>query len=563
MKKLVVCIYLIYLNLDVYSQNILNFNELKFGNNKEINEESSKDLYSYKTHFYNAIKQKSLENYEKALKLFLTCIELNPNESASYLEVAKIYSGFDNNLSLEYAEKAYNLNRKNKWHALLYAERLIEVSDYSAAIIIYERLIKNNVTNEDYYLDLAKICLFDRQFYKAIDVYNNLENKIGINYFTSTQKHKIYLELKNYTKAAEELENYINKHPNQIEFYELLSDCYTLQGNFAKSLEVLIKISELDPNSGAIHLRIADYYLNRSDTSKYIEELLIAFSSKNLDVESKIRSILSLITPLYENDLKNLQRCYILSRSLVINHSEDVMSNYIYADILKIKGVRDTSVIYYKKVIDLDPSQQDAWREFLFLHLSFNNIDSLIKYSTLAIDLYPTNPIFYYLNAIGYYFNKDYKKSIETLEIGVNFVVRNNNLNSEMYSILGDSYNALKQFQKSDESYEKALEFLPNNVQVLNNYAYYLSLRGENLQKAKEMSFKTLEMFPEEASYCDTYAWILYKLKEYDKAKMWMEKAINLGESQTFYDHMSEILIKLGDLEQAEIYRKKSLDFNK
>jgi len=90
MKKLVVCIYLIYLNLDVYSQNILNFNKLKFGNNKEINEESSKDLYSYKTHFYNAIKQKSLENYEKALKLFLTCIELNPNESASYFEVAKI-----------------------------------------------------------------------------------------------------------------------------------------------------------------------------------------------------------------------------------------------------------------------------------------------------------------------------------------------------------------------------------------------------------------------------------------------------------------------------------------
>ena len=110
-------------------------------------------------------------------------------------------------------------------------------------------------------------------------------------------------------------------------------------------------------------------------------------------------------------------------------------------------------------------------------------------------------------------------------------------------------------------SYEKSLEYLPENVIVLNNYAYYLSLRGENLEKAKQMSEKTLELFPEEANYLDTYAWILYKLKDYETAKIIMLQAIEIAESKTFYNHLSDILIQLGELEEAEKYKLKAQEF--
>ena len=99
---------------------------------------------------------------------------------------------------------------------------------------------------------------------------------------------------------------------------------------------------------------------------------------------------------------------------------------------------------------------------------------------------------------------------------------------------------------------------MPDNVQVLNNYAYYLSLRGENLERAEEMSKKTIEMFPEEANYLDTYAWILYKMKKYEQAKSWMQKALDISESETFYSHMAEILTELGEKEEAELYLEKS-----
>ena len=152
-------------------------------------------------------------------------------------------------------------------------------------------------------------------------------------------------------------------------------------------------------------------------------------------------------------------------------------------------------------------------------------------------------------------------KSIDFIKAGVNFVVDNPPLASEMYSVLGNSYNEIEEYINSDNAYEKSLEFLPENVTVLNNYAYYLSLRGENLEKAKKMSKKTIEMFPKEANYLDTYAWILYKLNKYEEAKQYMLKAIEISESKTFYIHMSKILEKLGETQESEKYKLKSEEF--
>ena len=132
-----------------------------------------------------------------------------------------------------------------------------------------------------------------------------------------------------------------------------------------------------------------------------------------------------------------------------------------------------------------------------------------------------------------------------------------------MYSLLGNLYHENLDHLNSDKAYETALEFFPNNVIVLNNYAYYLSLREENLTKAEEMSRQTIQLFPEEGNYYDTYAWILYKMKNYSEAKKYMILAIEKGEgsSHVVMEHMSKILFELGEIEEHERYKKKSEEF--
>ncbi len=530
-------------------------------NSKNKENEKSKEEYQYKTYFFSAIKEKSLENYSEAIKYFEKCIKLDKSLPTPYYEISQIYYYNDEiKKSLEYSKKAYELDNSNTWYALFYAENLFVNNDYYNTIYLYKKLLKEDNDNEDYYLELAKVYLYDNNLLLAIKTYNELEKKKGLNHYTSTQKHKIYLELKDYNNAAKELESLLEETPDDLEIYEMLSDCYILDGDYDKSFKVLKRISELNPNSISVHLSLADYYLKKGDLEKYKEELLFSFKSEKLDPESKIRKIIPLLTPIYENDLSNIDLLYELSSELVKVHSENVMVNYIYGDVLRFNSQKVLALNQYKKVVKIDPNQQDAWKELLFLQLNLNQLDSLIVFSYTALDLYPTNPFFYYLNGLANYYKKNYKQSIESISTGVNFVVYNPNLSSEMYAILGNSYNQIKDYKKSDESYEKALGFLPDNVQVLNNYAYYLSLRGENLERAKEMSLTTIEMFPDEANYYDTYAWVLYKMKNFIEAKIWMQKALDISQSQTFYDHMADILTELGELEEAELYRNIELN---
>ncbi len=521
--------------------------------NKEV--ENNKDEYQYKSFYYSAIKEKSLENFDKAVKYFEKCIKLNPLESAPYYEIARIYINTQPSVGVKYAKRAYELDLDNNWYALFYAENLFLNKDYYNSIKVYKSLISKDKDQEDYYLELAKIHLYDNNLKAAISTYNNLEKIKGLNHYTSVQKHKIYSELKDFKKAATEITLLLVEFPYDVDLYEMLSDCYILDGDLDKAFDVLKTLSNLNPNSASVHFTLSDFYLQKGDLVQYEEELKLAFDSDYIDAQQKIRKFTTILTPIYENDFTQFNFALDLCEILYKHHSDDDMVNYIYADLLKVDQQLERSVFHYKNVVRINPNQKDAWEELLFSLLSLNNLDTLVLYSESALELYPTNPIFYYLNSLAYYYTDNYLKSIESVQIGINFIVNNTNLSSEMYAILGNSYNAISDFKNSDVSYEKALDFSPKNVQVLNNYAYYLSLRAENLERAKQMSAKTIEMFPDEANYYDTYAWILYKMKDYKEAKIWMQKALDISESQTFYDHMADILTELGELEEAELYR--------
>ena len=533
------------------------------GINKQHQEEDQDKLdYQYKNYFYSALKQKSLENYSQAINFFEKCIKLDKKQAAAYYEISQIYSAQEKfSESLKYAKAAYDLNPKNKWFAIFYAENLFSNKKFYESIKVYKNLIKQEVDNESYYIELALCYIYNNDLKSAIKTYNALEVLKGINHYTSTQKYKIYLELEDLGSAAKELELFLERNPYDVQTYEMLSDCYILDNNFEKAFEVLKKLSILNPGSAGVHLTLSDFYLQKGNIEEYQKEIKLAFLSKKLDAQTKIRKIAPLLTRVFEKDSSNINFVVELCEILVEIHPEDEMSNYIYADLLRSTNNLKKSIIYYKKVVEINPNQQDAWIDLLFLELQKNMIDDLVIDSEKAIDLFPTNATLYYLNALSYYTSEEYQKAIESINIGVHFVFDNPTLASEMYSILGNSYNEIKEYENSDKSYEKSLEYLPENVMVLNNYAYYLSLRGENLEKAKQMSEKTIELFPKEANYLDTYAWILYMLKDYATAKSFMLQAIEIAESKTFYKHLSDILIKLGDLEEAEKYKLKAQEY--
>ena len=195
-----------------------------------------------------------------------------------------------------------------------------------------------------------------------------------------------------------------------------------------------------------------------------------------------------------------------------------------------------------------------------------NELDEVLFYSDQALEYFPFHPIFYYYKGLAFMYKKEYKKSIKIFKEGLDYVIDEPILKSEIYAVLGDMYHNIGNNEKSDEFYELALKINPDYIIVLNNYSYYLALRGENLKTAKDMIVKCNELTADNPnpSFLDTYAWVLYKLEEYSLAKTQIMKAIDLQtNSATLFDHYGDILEKLGLFNDALIQWKKSLLINR
>src|SRR5690606_11080844 len=173
-----------------------------------------------------------------------------------------------------------------------------------------------------------------------------------------------------------------------------------------------------------------------------------------------------------------------------------------------------------------------------------------------ALELFPTLPSFYLFNGVGHLQQKEYDEAIEALLAGVDLVVENFDQLGQFYSSLGDAYHAIGDHAASDEAYEKSLSVHEDNPYVLNNYSYYLSLRGENLDEALKMAQKANELQPNEATFEDTYAWVLYQAGRYEEAREWLEKALNHGgiTEGTTLEHYGDLLYQLNRKDEALEY---------
>ena len=213
-----------------------------------------------------------------------------------------------------------------------------------------------------------------------------------------------------------------------------------------------------------------------------------------------------------------------------------------------------------QKSLNKDQSQFLVWSQVLLLESEQENWDSVYTTSTQALEFFPSQPTLFYFKGLAAIQLKKYKEAIQVLEEGQDFVIDNDGLLGQFYTYLADANHNLEQHESSDQYFEKALKLNPNDDLVLNNYSYYLSLRGENLERAAEMSRQVVDRHPESATYLDTYAWVLYKKGDFAGAKEWMEKAMSYGgdAESTLVEHYGDILFKLGDSEGAMKYWRKA-----
>ena len=559
MKKAIIIILCLF-NVQAFCQWKSYYPNEKSKNNKNVKTKIDKDNFIYNTHLFNALKAKSLENYENALDQFQKCIKMNDKQALPFYESALINKNLGNlNLAAEQAKIATEIEGNNRWYQLNYAEVLFANQDFKLASFEYKKLLINEPGNKDLYFILSDTYIYNNDFLKAIEVYDDLEKIIGLDKRVSMQKHKLYMQLEKKKYAIKELQNLLEKFPNEVEVLEILSEVYLLNDEKEKAFDIFKQLSIIAPENGRIHLTLADYYQEEGDNTKSFEELKLAFKSIKLGVDIKVRILASYLQLLAVNIIMK-EQAYTLAKLLMYTHPNEVTPNAVYADILYTDNRFAEAKEQYLIVLEKDKTKSQLWSQVLFIQAEQSDFEGMLKTSEEALTYFSTDPLFYYFNGISNKWFKNYNQAINSLNMGVEFVLDNKMLLLEFYSSLADSYHAIKEHKLSDEYYEKSLSIDSNNVLVLNNYAYYLSLRRINLEKAKEMSYKCNELEKDNGTYQDTYAWILYELADYEQAKIWMQKSLANGSdvSAVVVEHYGDILYQLGHVEDAIIEWKKA-----
>ena len=527
---------------------------------KPVNELAEQKQKEFEYLFVEALKQKMFGNAQKAIQLLSSCLEIDPNSSSAMYELANIHAANNDFMSASLLlEKAISLNPKNKWYKQLLAQIYQQTNKFSEAADIYTELLQDDPENLEMLYTKAMLLSNAQRFDEAIATYNVMEKISGINEQISMAKEQLYISSGNIDAAFGEIEELIESNPNEPKYYGLLADLYQSQGNNEKALENYNKILEMDPENGFVHFSLANYYLSVGDVDKSYEETKKGFVSDGIDIKNKIQLYLMLTSNRDKSKITDEKEDELL-QILIKKHPDEYLVYTVYAESLLKKQKLPEAREALLTALNIQQNDYMMWERVLFIDNDLQDWDALYKHSKTTIDLFPNQPQGYLLNAVATIQLEKFEETETVSDEGLDIIVDNPQLEGQFLMLKGEAVYKLERKKEAFKLFDKAIKLDPENYVALNNYAYYLSLDGGNLDKAERMSGKVVERFPNNATYLDTHAWVLFKKGEYKLAKFYMETAIKNGgdENATLLEHYGDILFMSDKLDEAKEFWEKA-----
>jgi len=508
----------------------------------------------------DAVKDKNIGNFEDAIIKLNKIINIDNKNHTAHYQLALIRQLLQKPADAIFsAQEAVKLDPKNQWYKVTLAELYDDTKKSDLALKIWEQLAKDYPDNLDYFYNVVISNIYLGKWKEAIDGYNKIEKITGVNETLAFAKQRIWLMMKNFEKAADEMKQLIAVSPREGRYRVLLGDMYLKNNMLNKAKIQYDSAIIIEPEISSVYLSLADYYRKNNDTENSKKSLKTAFSKSGVDLDSKIGILMSYYDLSEKYDTLKTDAFELLD-ILVKAHPEEPKSWSMYADFLMRDKRYSEAEVAYINVIKFDKSKYIVWEQLLMIFSIQQKFDSLISYSSQAIELFPSQPYLFYAKGIALYAKADYEQAANTFEMGKSLILEPNEMLRDMMQYLGEIYFKQKKYDRSDAAFDRVLRLDPKNIHTLNNYSYYLALRGEQLDKAEIMAKKLIDLSPNSSLYYDTYAWVLFKKGSFSEAKINIEKAIELNSnvSAEILEHYGDILWKTGDKTKAVDYWNKS-----
>lgn len=527
---------------------------------------SDEDQIRYNYFYLEAIRQQNAGRYSAAFDLLNHAIDINPKAAEAYFAQSSYYSELkQDSLALTYMLKAARLNPNNSTYLERVAQFYINDKLYDRAIGAYEEIYSRNHDRTDVLGILGQLYQQQKDYPKMLSVIDRMELSDGSSEDLTLSKMKVYEMMNDKKSAFKTLKSLSDKHPNDLNYKVMTGNWLMQNGKQKDAYKIYIDAQKEEPDNALVQSSLYDYYKAVGDSSQanmLMEQIL---TSPKTESQSKISMLQQAIHDNESIGGDSMAMMKLFRRVMIANPKDGDIAE-LNAAYLSLKKLPQDSVnAALKHVLEISPDNAGARLQLIQAEWPKKNWDEIIALSKPAQQYNPDEMAFYYFMGLAYYQKDDHDKALDTFRRGVGEINSQSNpdIVSDFYAMMGDILHQKGQAKEAFSAYDSCLQWKADNVECLNNYAYYLSEENRELQRAEQMSYKTIKAEPKNSTFLDTYAWILFMQERYSEAKIYIDQAVandtDSLQSAVILEHAGDIHAMDNDISKAVEYWQKAL----
>lgn len=521
-------------------------------------------LRQYDVLFNEAMLQRQKGRHDATFDLLTRCLQLKPEASEALFFLAQYYTEMKQaDKALDCFERAARLEPLNSTYMETLAQAYISAEKYAEAIEVVEDVYERDKSRQDLLETLYRLYIQEKDYAKAIGVLDRMEAVDGKTERTTLAKSGLYVQMDEHEKALAEVETLAKAHPNDPNYQTVYANALMVNGENEKGLALLQQVMADDAyNTRALQL-LRSYYIGQEDSlaiDSLTQKMLLNPRSTTEDKVFLMRQIIA------ESEQQGGDSTRVLRSfdRLMAQPSPDADIAELRAAYMDLKKMpRDSVGAALQQVLRLAPDRASARLHLVQFAWEANDNDSIIALCQAAREYNPEEMAFYYYQGMAYYREEDTDHALEAFQNGINVINDDSSpeIVSDFYAVLGDLLFQKNREREAFAAYDSCLQWKPDNIGCLNNYAYYLSLKGERMDEAEQMSYKTIKAQPQNSTYLDTYAWILFVQQRYAEARIYIDQALQNDSTAgaVVTEHAGDIYAMAGDIEGALSLWQKAL----
>lgn len=521
--------------------------------------------------FLEAIRQKGKGNYDAAYELLAEGLRRHPDASEAVYEMAVLklsFSTFSDTLFRHEGDsllrRAVALEPDNLYYKETLATFFANRAQYREAIQLYEDIAETRLTYETL-ATLIWLYKTNGDYAGAIRTIERLERLDGKSELLSMEKFQTYWAMKDGEHAFQAIEDLCAEYPLDLRYRVLLGDMYEQYGYHERALDIYRDVLTAEPDNSYAQISLLAYYKAAGADSLYTDYLRRVVLNPHTQSSARLEAMRSYAVDNIKAHADSMPVIRLFHEALQApQENRDMAELYTYY-VVERKMPQDTLLTALNRMLRIEPDYTKARLQLLQMLIQRRDMATVAEICREGILYEPSEITYYYYQGTALYQLGQDMQAIKVLQKGVERIDENTDklLASDVYALLGDVLHDHGLKEEAYLAYDRSLNHNATNGLCLNNYAYFLSLSGRNLDKAEEMSRRAVDLQSSEPSFLDTYAWILYLKKQYEQARIYIDEALrnltDTPENASIFDHAGDIYYRCGKKAEALMFWKRAL----